>query len=77
MDLNADLASMDLAQLVEYQQELTRYRKAVLATQANVQAELDARRRRIAAQRAAEDQALGQQTKPPAQELLAGAPEGS
>jgi len=76
MDVNftAELGGMELDQLLAHQQELTRQRKAVLARQADVQAELDRRAEAIAARRATEDQLLGASAKPPTQHLL-GTPE--
>lgn len=74
VDLNADLEAMDVADLLAYQQELTRARKAVLDAQARAQAHIDYRASEIAARRAREDQLLGASGKPPAQELMAATP---
>lgn len=70
MDLNANIAGMDLAELLEYQQALTRHRKDVLDAQAGVQRELDRRAVMIAERRRLEDAQLGQASKPPTQQLL-------
>lgn len=74
MDLNADLGALSVAELLERQQELSRTRIEVNAAQRSTQAELDRRQREIADRRAAEDQLLGQVSKPPTQHLL-GTPE--
>ena len=59
VDLAADVSNMPVQDLLEYQQELTRTRLAVLDAQRRAQAELDDRARRIAERRANEDQLLG------------------
>lgn len=74
MDLDANLADMDMAQLLEQQQALTRQRLEVLDAQRRVQAELDRRQVELAERRAAEDRMLGAATKPPAQDLFGGSP---
>lgn len=70
VNLNANLAGMELDQLLEHQQELSRQRKAVLDRQVAVQRELDRRAVAIAERRRQEDQLLGQASKPPAQEVF-------
>lgn len=75
MDLHPNLGDMELDQLLEHQQALTRHRKEVLDAQARVQMELDHRARQIASRRAAEDQLLGAANKPPAQQVFGDTPE--
>lgn len=76
VNLNRELGSMELDQLLEHQQELSRQRKAILERQSQVQAELDRRATAIAERRRQEDQLLGQASKPPTQEVFGAADEG-
>lgn len=69
-DLTADLDAMDIPELLEYQQSLTRARLAINERARETQSIIDTRVEEIAARRAAEDELLGQATKPSAQDLF-------
>jgi len=75
MDLSIDITELPAAELVEYQQELTRTRLAINAKARDVQARLDQLAAERAEQRRLEDEQLGAVTKPPTQHLLGTPPE--
>lgn len=70
VDFNANVASMEPSELLEYQQEVTRHRLAALAAGRRAQDEIDRRAEERAQQRAEEDAALGAVRKPPTQHLF-------
>lgn len=70
LDLDADVDSMPIADLLSYQQELTRFRLAVVSKAREVAAKLDEHAEAIEERRRGEAALLGQVNKPPTQYAL-------
>lgn len=74
VDLDANVVTMDLEELLEYQQAATRLRLAANEAGRRAQGELDRRAAQRAEERAAEDERLGAVRKPPAQQVFGDTP---
>jgi len=69
-DLEADLSGMNIEELLDHQQALTRLRLTINDRARRTQELIDQRAEEVRQRRAEEDARFGQVTKPPTQEIF-------